>query len=60
VWTVQVTCRSNYLYQLERSTNLVAWAPVSTEIAATGTRLDLQDPAPPAGTAVYRVRVKRP
>jgi hypothetical protein len=59
-WTVQIACRSNYVYQLERSTNLVSWLPVSTEVTATGTSLDLQDPNPPAGSAVYRVRVERP
>jgi hypothetical protein len=60
VWIVQVTCRSNYLYQLERSTNLVSWLPVSSTVIATGSSLELHDPNPPAGGATYRVRVQRP
>ena len=60
IWTVQFACRSNYVYQLERSTNLVSWLPVSAGVTATSTNLALQDPTPPAGSAVYRVRVERP
>jgi len=60
VWTIQVACRSNYVYQLERSTNLTSWLPISAEVTAAGTSLDLPDPAPPTGGAIYRVRVKRP
>jgi len=60
VWTVHVACRSNYVYQLERSTNLVSWLPISGEVTATASSLELQDPTPPAESAVYRVRVERP
>ena len=60
VWTVQVACRSNYVYQLERSTNLASWSPISGEVKASGTSLELQDPMPSASSAIYRVRVLRP
>jgi len=60
VWTVQVTCRSNYVYQLERATNLLSWLPLASSVIATGSSLELQDPNPPTGGATYRVRVQRP
>lgn len=44
-------------YTLQRSPDLVNWAPIATVMAANEQPLTLLDPAPPAGAAFYRLQV---
>jgi len=58
-WQAQFTSRSNWLYTLECTTNMVNWIPVATA-NGTGTNLFLTDPTPAPGEGFYRVRANRP
>jgi hypothetical protein len=60
LWQRQFISRSNWLYTLERTTNFVSWADVSTSTSGNGTNLFLQDTNAPADKAFYRVRAGRP
>jgi hypothetical protein len=42
-------------YILQRSTNLTVWTDVDTEIAPPSGTVTVEDPAPPAGKAFYRI-----
>jgi len=56
----QLDTVGNWLYTLERSTNLHSWAAVSTPTLATATNMLLQDTNPPAIRGFYRVRTSSP
>lgn len=55
----ELLSRAAWQYQLERSTNLVEWAPASATTPGGGA-LTLQDTNPPAPQAYYRVKANRP
>jgi hypothetical protein len=59
-WEAQVSGCANWLYTLERSTDLVSWTAASMTAEGSGTTLVLQDTNAPAGQAFYRVRANRP
>ncbi|MCI0747119.1 MAG: hypothetical protein L0Y58_17080 [Verrucomicrobia subdivision 3 bacterium] len=54
------TGKSNWVYQLDRSTDLKSWTTVATNLALTTGPLSLTDLSPPNERAVYRVRADRP
>lgn len=55
---VQFTSRSNYTYALCRSTNLLDWSSLSTNVAGSGGTTTANDNAPPLpAPAFYRVRM---
>jgi len=62
VWQVSFTSRSNWLYELERTTNLLSpsWMTIPPVVPGNGALLILQDTNPPPGAAFYRVRADRP
>jgi hypothetical protein len=59
-WEMQFTSRTNWLYTLERATNLLTWSAVAPAVPGTGAGLTLADTNPPAGNAAYRVKAQRP
>ena len=59
-WQVRFDSRSNWLYSLQRTIDLSHWSPVSTPVAGTGGQMTLQDNAPPAAQAFYRIHARRP
>ena len=59
-WQVEFTSRTNWVYTLERSTNLCAWNVVGPTVPGNEALLALTDTNPPAGNAAYRVRGNRP
>jgi len=59
-WQAQFTSRSNWLYILERATDLVTWTAASAIEPGNGATLTLADTNPAAGHAGYRVRANRP
>lgn len=59
-WQAQFTSRSNWVYVLERTTDLAVWTEASTTISGNGATLTLADTNPPEGIAFYRVRANRP
>lgn len=60
LWQAQFYSHSNWLYTLERSTDLPSWAPASATYAGTEDFLVLQDADPLPPMAFYRVRAQRP
>jgi hypothetical protein len=60
LWQVQFLSRSNWVYALERSTNVLSWATVSAFATGNSSSLSLTDTNPPPTSAVYRVRAARP
>lgn len=59
-WQVQFTSRTNWLYTLERTTNLTTWTNASLVTSGNGAMLTLIDPNPAPDAAFYRVRANRP
>jgi hypothetical protein len=59
-WQVQFTDHTNWLYALERSSDLQNWTVVVAGISGNGTSLTVTDPTAPAGHAFYRVNAHRP
>lgn len=59
-WQVQFLSRTNWIYVLERSTDLQNWTEVVTNIPGTGTDITATDDAPPADQSFYRIRAERP
>jgi hypothetical protein len=55
VWQAQFVSRTNWVYTLERSSNLQSWTNASPATAGRDDILILQDTSPPAGGALYRV-----
>lgn len=60
VWQAQFISRSNWLYTLERTGNLLSWTNASPVISGNGTNLFLPDTNAPADKAFYRVKAERP
>ena len=60
VWQAQFLSRSNWMYALERTTDLESWTDVSPATPGNGADLFLQDTNLPLGQAFYRVRANRP
>ena len=59
-WEAQFLSCSNWLYSLERSTDLQSWTNVSANSPGNGDNLIMGDDAPPADKAFYRVLVEHP
>ncbi len=59
-WQVQFSSRTNWLYTLERTSDLQLWNTVSPVTPGNGAGLTLTDTNPPAGNAAYRVKAQRP
>lgn len=60
LWQAQFFTHSNWLYTLERSTNLHSWAAVSVTAAGNEDFMVLEDADPPTPGACYRVRAQEP
>ena len=60
VWQAQFISRTNWLYALECSTNLVNWTNVVSSLPGNGTNVIATDLAPPADKSFYRIRAERP
>lgn len=59
-WQVKFSSRSNWLYVLERSSDLVTWLGASGIAPGNGATVTLTDTNPPLSHASYRVRAHRP
>jgi hypothetical protein len=59
-WQVEFADRTNWLYTLEHSADLISWSDVSPATPGVGGSLILQDTNAPAAKAFYRVRAQRP
>ena len=60
IWQVGFLSRSNWIYGLERTTNLTTWAQLPGSVAGNGTIVSLTDSNAPAKNAFYRVRAEKP
>jgi len=60
VWQTQFLSRSNWLYNLQRSTDVQSWTNVSSTTPGNATNLFLPDASPPADKAFYRISAQRP
>ncbi len=60
VWQTQFFAHTNWLYTLERSTNLHSWEPASVTNAGAEDLMVLQDGDSLSPTAFYRVRAQMP
>ncbi len=60
LWQAQFFARSNWLYTLERSTDLHSWAPACITNAGNEDFMMLQDTDPPSPRGFYRVRACQP
>jgi hypothetical protein len=60
LWQAQFLSQSNWLYTVQRTTNLVTWINASVSTNGNGTNLFLLDTNPPLNDAFYRVEAKRP
>ncbi len=60
IWQAQFISQSNWLYTLQRSTNLISWDDISISTGGNGTNLFLPDPNAISGKSFYRVRAERP
>jgi len=60
VWQVRFTDQTNWVYSLQRTTDVMLWNDVSASVSGNGTNLVLLDDLPPAANAFYRVRAQRP
>ena len=59
-WQVQFTSRTNWLYTLERTADLVTWTTATAATAGNGATLALSDMNPTSSQAFYRVGANRP
>ena len=59
-WQTQFLSCTNWLYSLERSSDLQNWTVVTNGVLGNGTNLVTTDPAPPADQAFYRVSAGQP
>ena len=59
-WQVQFTSRTNWLYALERTTDLTTWTSAAASAPGNNGTLTLSDPNPATDHAFYRVRASRP
>jgi hypothetical protein len=60
VWQVQFISQTNWLYTLQRTTNLVSWSDISIPVSGSGTNLFLQDTNAVSDKSFYRVRADLP
>ena len=60
LWQVQFTSRPNWVYTLERSSDLRTWVTITPAPISVETKLVLQDSNAPPDKAFYRVRAERP
>lgn len=60
LWQVEFIDRGNWLYRLDRSTDMRSWTTVNQAAAADAGTMVLPDPHAPAAKAFYRVRAERP
>lgn len=60
LWQARFFTHSNWLYTLERSTDLRSWAPASFTNAGNDNFMMLQDANPPSPKAFYRVWAQQP
>jgi hypothetical protein len=60
IWLAQFISQSNWLYTLQRSTDLISWDDIPTSMNGNGTNLFLPDTNPPPDKSFYRVRANRP
>jgi len=58
-WQTQFIGRTNWFYTLQRSADLQSWTNVSST-SGNATNLVLQDAAPPAEKAFYRISAQKP
>lgn len=59
-WKGTFTSRTNWIYALERSTNLVSWTDVINNSPGVDGLKTLTDTAPAETKAFYRIRAERP
>ena len=59
-WQVQFLSRSNWLYTLEQTADLISWTAASAAGWGNGTNLVLEDTNALAAQSFYRVRAERP
>jgi hypothetical protein len=59
VWQGSLATRTNWLYALQRTENLLAWTPLGSTWG-NGEILTLTDSNPPAALGIYRVSTDRP
>lgn len=59
-WELTFSSRMNWLYTLERSTDLAFWSEASMPMSGNDGNMILQDTNAVAGNAFYRVRAERP
>jgi hypothetical protein len=57
---VSFTSRTNWVYEVERSTDLQTWTSASQRLSGNGQSIFWQDTNAPAMKAFYRVRSERP
>jgi hypothetical protein len=57
---VQFVSRSNWVYTLERTTDLQSWSDASQPVPGNATNLVIQDTNSSAANACYRVRAEHP
>ena len=55
-WEARFFTHSNWLYTLERTSDLKRWTPVSATLRGTEDNMSLQDTNPLPAQAFYRVR----
>jgi hypothetical protein len=60
LWQAQFLSRSNWLYTLERTTNLVSWTDAAAAVEGNSASLFLPDTNAVSVKAFYRVRANRP
>jgi len=60
LWQVSFNSRTNWLYGVERSTDLQTWMSASQKLSGNGQSIFWQDTNAPAMKAFYRVRSERP
>jgi hypothetical protein len=59
IWRAWFLSRSNWVYTLQRTTDLQTWTNVSPASAGNGTNLFLPDTHPPTNQAFYRISAQR-
>jgi hypothetical protein len=59
-WQAHFLCCSNWLYSLERSSDLQHWMTVTAGISGNGTNVIIGDATPPADKSFYRIRADQP
>lgn len=60
IWRHQFLSQSNWLYTLERSSDLMTWTNITAPLAGTAGTLTLLDTNAPAAGNFYRIRAIRP